>query len=261
MRLRDEDRRGPCRRRDEHRELADRARAGDQDAVSELDPRALRGVHHRRERLEDRALVVADRVRQRNRLVARHDGLLGEAAPRPRHPRDAQVAAERLATAHAEVALAAEHVRQHRAAIADPDGGDVRADLEDVGRELVAEDLRQVLVRDEPPPTLVLVQVGPADAAEPRPHADLVGPDVGRSSDLLDAQVVHAMEAGGVHQIAVIPPSAAQTAPVTYEASSDARNSITAATSSAVPGRPMGIVASSASCSAGVTHDVIGVSL
>ena len=65
----------------------------------------------------------------------------------------------RLATAHAEVALAAEHVRQHRAAIADPDGGDVRTDLEDVGRELVAEDLRQVLVRDEPPPALVLVQV------------------------------------------------------------------------------------------------------
>ena len=37
------------------------------------------------------------------------------------------------------------------------------------------------------------------------------------------------------HQIAVIPPSAAHTAPVTYEASSEARNSITAATSSAVP--------------------------
>ena len=61
------------------------------------------------------------------------------------------------------------------------------------------------------------------------------------------------------HQIAVIPPSADQTAPVVYAVRSEARNAITSATSSGSPARRSGIVSSSASCSAGVTHSVIGV--
>ena len=52
-------------------------------------------------------------------------------------------------------------------------------------------------------------------------------------------------------QIAVIPPSAAHTAPVTYEASSDARKHMTLATSSAVPCRPSGMVATIRSCPSG----------
>ena len=64
-------------------------------------------------------------------------------------------------------------------------------------------------------------------------------------------------------QIAVIPPSTAQTAPVTYEASSDARKAMTAATSSARPVRPRGIPrsASSSRGSSETTLWVSGVSM
>jgi len=59
------------------------------------------------------------------------------------------------------------------------------------------------------------VEVGAADAAEPRTDADLVRPQIGRSRDPVDAHVVSPMQSRGQHQIAVIPPSAAHTAPVT----------------------------------------------
>jgi RNA polymerase sigma-70 factor, ECF subfamily len=64
-------------------------------------------------------------------------------------------------------------------------------------------------------------------------------------------------------QTAVSPPSTVQTAPVTYDASSEARNAITAATSSGRPIRPSGIVASSAArCAASLRHQsFIGVSV
>ena len=61
------------------------------------------------------------------------------------------------------------------------------------------------------------------------------------------------------NQTAVMPPSAAHTAPVTYGAWSDARNAITAATSSGSPARPSGMPRKSVSASAGVTQFVIGV--
>jgi RNA polymerase sigma-70 factor, ECF subfamily len=64
-------------------------------------------------------------------------------------------------------------------------------------------------------------------------------------------------------QTAVSPPSTVHTAPVTYDASSEARNAITAATSSGRPMRPSGIVASSAArCAASLRHQsFIGVSV
>jgi RNA polymerase sigma-70 factor (ECF subfamily) len=64
-------------------------------------------------------------------------------------------------------------------------------------------------------------------------------------------------------QTAVSPPSTVHTAPVTYEASSDARKAMTAATSSGRPMRPSGIAASSrARCAESLRHQsFIGVSV
>src|SRR5262245_8634555 len=58
-----------------------------------------------------------------------------------------------------------------------------------------------------------------------------------------------------------IPPFTANTCPVIYDASSDARKATAAATSSTVPSRPSGICAAQSACACSVTARVMSVSI
>jgi hypothetical protein len=103
-------------------------------------------------------------------------------------------------------ALAAVRERHHGDTVAGLDGRDVRADGDDVGGELVPEDLRVLragervrLRRGDDRPGDELVQIGPADAAGSRPDQDLVVPRLARLGHVLDANVARGMEANGAH--------------------------------------------------------------
>src|SRR5262249_22768452 len=142
-------------------------------------------------------------VRERNALVRRDDRFLRQSTPGPAEAGDTQVPAEPRAPALAEVALAAEDVWEHRAPVADGDVRDLGADLHDLGRELVAEDLRQAVAEVDRP--LVLVQVRAADPAPLRPDRRLARLELAGRLDLLDTNVVVAVEAGSDHRHRVSP--------------------------------------------------------
>src|SRR5262245_29573772 len=113
----------------------------------------------------------------------------GQVAPRPDAPGQQQVRAQPLPAAEAVETAAAEHVREHRDAVAGLDAGDPGAGLGDHRGELVPDDLRQVLGRRVERPVRVLVEVGPADPAPLRLDPGQARPHGVRLRHLIDPQI------------------------------------------------------------------------
>ena len=162
---------------DRGRHAADRAGTGDEHVLAE-DRERERGVHGVAERVEDRGDVVVDArpvvpdVRHRQRDV------LGERAG----PLDAEadrVGAQVAPAGHAVAAAAADDVPLAADEVAGREVADVRADLDDLADELVAdhERHRDRLLRPRVP--AVDVEVGAADARRADPDQDVVDPDLG----------------------------------------------------------------------------------
>ena len=198
--LRDNDigARGRCVQRGQR---ADRPGAGDEHGVAGRHPRGVDAVGRDGGGFDERALQVGDVVGQHADVGGGHDGELGDAAPAEAEADAGHRHAQVIQAAPAVVALAAEQQRHHRDALPDRDVGDFAADLDDLCRELVAEDLRQLRsvqpVRgrgDDDRAHRVLVQVGAADTAPAGPQQHLPRPRALRRVDVLDANVMGSVE-------------------------------------------------------------------
>ena len=180
---------------DLERDEADRAVADDRDRIAEADAGRPDGPDGNLGGLDERGLVVADRIGEPDARPSRNPDVLGQAAvavEADRGPRDAQ----RVLVPAAVPALAAEEADLRCHAIADGEPLDARPDRHDLARELVAERHRRLLAGqrirvvdgDDDGAVAVLLEIGPADAAPAHPEQDLAMTD-GRDGDLVDPDV------------------------------------------------------------------------
>jgi hypothetical protein len=196
--------RGPA---GEQGECPDRANTGDQHGRSGLHPAAIHRVEGDGGGLDHRRLHVAHRVRHAEDVVAVDHGTLGHAAPVPGQADATHLLAQVIEAAAAVVIVARRDQRLDRDPVARLYVVDRRADVEHFGRELVAEDLRQLgpgvdmrqLGRDDRARD-IFVQVGAADAAQHRAdqHVGLAQRRLG-GGDFFDADVALVVETDGTH--------------------------------------------------------------
>lgn len=238
------------RRDDDQR--ADRAAARDQHALAQQRAGAPHCMQRHRQGLCHRAFAIAHRVRQLVRLVRLDHDLLAERALHMRRAHRAAVVvhvqAVVLQTLLAEGAVAARPARADRHALADGEAAHVVADgLDDAGH-LVAQHHRLLDAHGAEAAVLVVVQVGPADAAATHAHLQLIGAErcglIG-----LDAQVARGVNDECFHGVcfrifqscAVTPPSTYRMWPLTkLEAALD-RNTAAPTRSSTLPQRRDGV--------------------
>ena len=122
---------------------ADRPGTGDEHDVTTVHADPVDPVGGDAGRFDDRALDVGHGVRQRGDLVVLEHRVLGQAAGLGAQPGAGEPYTQVAETATAEVAPAADDRGHDRHPVADPDVGDVCADLHHPRRELVPERLRQ----------------------------------------------------------------------------------------------------------------------
>ena len=145
----------------------DRAGAGDEDVLAE-DRERERGVHRVAERVEHRRHVEVDVALVLPDVAGRYDEVLGERAG-PGQPDAVGVRAQVASTGPAVAAAAAHDVALGADQIAHGHLGDLRAELDDLADELVADHHRHRHVLGGPLIPRVDVQVGAADSGAEHP--------------------------------------------------------------------------------------------
>ena len=147
--LGDEDPGGAGGVRTKHGQCADRSGSGDQDGAAGLNPASVDGIERDGGRLDHRRFLVTDGVRHLGGVVVVDDGKVGHAAPCPTQADAAHLLAEVIEPAPAVIVVHRHHERLHRNAVAAPHMRHVATNVENLGRELVAEDLRQGCRRED----------------------------------------------------------------------------------------------------------------
>ena len=171
-----------------------RPRPDDEQAVARAQPAAVERAQDARERLDERGALGVDLAADRQQLadeVGRDADALGE--PAGVQAGRAELLAQRLVPAAAAPALAARRVVVDDDAVARRDAGHARADLLDLGAQLVAEDGGD-LARDP-----AVEDVRAADAARQHARDDLAVAGA-RVGVVLDAHLAHADRARDPHR-------------------------------------------------------------
>jgi hypothetical protein len=146
-----------------------------------------------RERLEQRALVEGDAIREAIAKVSRVGEVADERAVDRGRRQEADVGAEVVAPALAERADPARHARLQGDPLALAQPGDARADgRHDAGR-LVAQDERRSDDKVSDAPVLPVVDIRAADPNRPDGDQDFAGARR-RHRSPLQAQVAHAVQ-------------------------------------------------------------------
>ena len=201
----DGDRPGAERPRRGGRHEADRPGAGDEDVVARGERGALAGPDADRQRLEERALLVAHPLRD-DEEVARVDAQkLQERAVVGRRGEELQVGAQVVAPGEALLAVPARRAWLDRDAVARPDVRDLGADGLHLAGDLVPEDDRAVddVVAD--PPELEVGGVRPAHPHRLDAHDGLAGTRCGLRA-LLDRDLPERGHDGGAVRHGSCPP-------------------------------------------------------
>ena len=141
--LADEDLRGADGVADQNHKRADRPGAGDQHRAAAGHLRAIDAIERHRGRFDERALLVGDVVGDQIGVVVVDDGEFAHAAPGPAQPDAAHARAQMVEAAAAVIVVERHHERLDRDSVAFADPSHIAADLDDLGGELVTENLRQ----------------------------------------------------------------------------------------------------------------------
>jgi hypothetical protein len=184
------------RARDLEDEQPDRAGAGDQHAIAGAHAGLAARPDADRERLHQRALLVGQRVRQREREVLVDRDVVRERPVDGRRREDDDVGAEVVAAGAALAAAPARYARLERHAVADGVPARLLPERHDPAGGLVAEHERCAHDVVADPPVLVVVDVRAADADGADLDEHLARPGLGHRA-LLDPDVPGGVQHGG----------------------------------------------------------------
>ena len=141
--LADEDLRGADGVADQNHERADRPGPGDQHRAAAGHLGAIDAIERHRSRFDQRALLVGDVVGNQIGVVVVDDREFAHAAPGPAQPDAAHARAQMVEAAAAVVVVERHDERLDRDSVAFADPFHIAADLDDLGGELMTENLRQ----------------------------------------------------------------------------------------------------------------------